>query len=887
MLYELALRAVKSWFKLIVAYTSVVLLTLFICSAVFGQSVAQQFAFDGMTKIKSVLSIPITSEPGKVTVEFPAVKVKDGKVPFIRFKAFIPAEKTVGWGPYLKIELNGKQIGVYLSDGSKRLLSRAGDIQPTQGKDTWVKDDNCLITFCGPVAGNTDNKHWYLLNVSDFVNMVRIGVDNRVESDGPNKLTFTNMFTTNDNQQSVKIDDAQIEDLSLVDISQKTIDEIQAASIKPIPPVSGKILNGKGYSLTVAKSGVMDLRIGKDRYVLSSAYSYPGVNIGYHMFTWENVSDKDWKTSLASDKKMAEIIVRGNSSKYSVTRRISLQNNKILVLDTIQNNTDLPLGLIVRYDLSTPKQLTSGQAYLSGLNNAPSMKWCSSNPTVYINQPNSSIGLVCEDTLMRLQLAMIKRDNTIQFGTEHFGLQPKKSHTIEMMIYPSKEKDYFSFINKVRNDWNVNFTVQGPFVFTDNYVTPGRTAKLFAIHPFYNFADGGHLTKEEYTQQAKATVQKLIATQPDAIPLGMIESNLVTMDRNKLPGTNITLERIYGYELNKAQTQTMEQNPLYGPWADSWPRTADGRAIIDTNYAYKPYLINMMTYPVIGNYQFNYMISQIDFMMDEIGFRGIYMDTFDIGYNLKAAGRPDYSKWDGHTVDLDGRGEIVAKYTDATLVGTPARAALIKHVLSKGGVVVTNGHSCAHETTGLPVCSFTETEWGVYGQDPRLLIETTKKPQDVGDMAAGHLSSPIGLGIRPTDIFKGNKYAEDHFAEILHKWVITCLKNGILYYYYESNIPTEGPGAGEYGVINYMYPFTPVELHEGWLVGQERTITAISGNYKWNHLEKPVCLVFDLKGKRVATPNVRMIQKGKAWQVNLKISDWNETAVIMSKSELK
>lgn len=861
-------------------------------SKALAQSLAQKLPLADVSQIKTAASIPVTTESGKATVEFPAASVHDGKVLCLRFKAKLLTPTPAGWGPYTKIELNGKPVGAYMSDGSDRLLNRIGGMQTTDGKRNWWDNDEFLVTLFGPASGEMDSRllaqkdegYWYVLNISDVANYTKIGVDNRVESDGPNKLVLTNTYAIHKDGETSSCTEARFEDLSIGYLPQDELDKIQAAGIKPIPSIKGKILNGNGYTLAVAQSGAMELRMGNDRYIISSAYSYPGGSIGYHQFTWETASDTNWKTSSRSGKVKSEIIVKGESAQYIVTRTIVLADGKIHVSDKIANKTDAPLGMIVRYNISTPTPLKGGQSYLCGVKDSRSMEWCSANPTVFVNQHSSSAGFVCEDTLLRLQLVMTRRDNLVQFGTEHFGLAPKKSYTTEWTIYPSPNRDYFAFVNKVRKDWKVNFTVPGPFVFTDNHVAPGRTTKLYAIHPFFLYADGGHMDKDEFTKQVKPEVQSLLAAQPDAIPLGMIETNLVTLDRNKLQGAQITTERKYGLELDMPQTRIIEQNPLYAPWADSWPRTADGRAVVDTYYAYKPNLMNMMAYPVIGNHQYDFMKWQSDYLMDTVGCKGIYIDQFDIGYSIKGVGRPDYSKWDGHTVDLDARGQIIAKYTDATLVGSTARAALIKHIIGKGGIIVTNGHSCARETTGLPVCSFTETEWSC--TDPKQLVETTE-PADVGDCTAGHLSSPIGLGIRPTGIFAGNPYATEHFSEIIHKWVITCLKNGILYYYYMSNIPATGPGAGEYGVINYMFPFTPVELHSGWLVGKERTITAISGKYDWTHSEKPVCLVFDLKGRKLADPNVKMAKHGNAWQVDLKLSDWNETAVIMSASDLK
>ena len=81
-----------------------------------------------------------------------------------------------------------------------------------------------------------------------------------------------------------------------------------------------------------------------------------------------------------------------------------------------------------------------------------------------------------------------------------------------------------------------------------------------------------------------------------------------------------------------------------------------------------------------------------------------------------------------------------------------------------------------------------------------------------------------------------------------------------------------------------MFPFTPVELHAGWVIGKERTITAKSGTYFWNHKEKPVVLLFDLKGK-AKNPDAQITPKGKGWQVKVNMVDWQETAVIKSSIE--
>jgi hypothetical protein len=44
-----------------------------------------------------------------------------------------------------------------------------------------------------------------------------------------------------------------------------------------------------------------------------------------------------------------------------------------------------------------------------------------------------------------------------------------------------------------------------------------------------------------------------------------------------------------------------------------------------------------------------------------------------------------------------------------------------------------------------------------------------------------------------------------------------------------------------------MFPFTPIELHSGWLVGRERILTCVSGEFGWRG-EKPDVEVFVYDG---------------------------------------
>ena len=852
----------------------------------FGAGIAETLPINAVFQAKERIIIPVGPKTGDAALEFPAFRGQEGQVLCIRFRACLFMSRPGGWNPYLRLTLNDKVLGPVTSGGSDRLLNRGQVFRNTyNGVVGWWGGvgSQSLMTFFGPGSGEMDSRvisareegYWYVLDISDAANYIVIGADDRIESSTPNKLVFTNTYCALDTGEPAVCHEMRIEDITIGYVPRTEVEKLQPLSAKPVPALKGEVLGAPGSTLTVARSGAMQLKIGRETYSFSSAYSYPGTTIGYHLFSWDAQPDADWKTRFSRDKQKPLVSVGGDSKRYSVARTVKYSAGRFLISDTVENKTAEPLGMSIRYEVIAPKRFGPGDVYFAGNADVQTLDACAVNPTVFVRQSGSSAGVVVEDNVLRLQMAALNNGNAIQFGTEHFGLAPRQKYTVEWTIYPSRDRDYFAFINRVRRDWKVNITIPGPFAFSEGDVIPSRKIELYAVPPWFEYATGSGMSKEEFKKILQPKLAKLYAAQPDAVTLGMIETNLIAVERKTIPGSEILPPSdraggrgTYGLECTAEQTKLFEKSP----WFDCMLKTADGRVLIDTYYPDKDF-VDLMVYPAPGNYQLRFLLDEIDYLMDEVGFKGIYIDQFTLAVRgLGQKDRCDFSKWDGHTVDLNERGEIARKYTDASLVGAPARRTIIKHILDKGGVVVTNGHSVVRETTGLPCLNFQETEWVSYNPVEHLQDE----PPILGDMAAGHLDTPIGLGIRPARFGDEGK---EHLAEIIHKWVITCLKNGQLYYYYESRIPAEGPGSGEYGAINHMFPFTPVELHSGWLVGKERIITAKSGTFVWNHPGKPTCLLFDLKG-RPNTPEVRMVQRGKAWDVTVKLADWCEIAVI-------
>ncbi|MGI6461872.1 MAG: hypothetical protein ACOX5J_17610 [Candidatus Hydrogenedentales bacterium] len=133
--------------------------------------------------------------------------------------------------------------------------------------------------------------------------------------------------------------------------------------------------------------------------------------------------------------------------------------------------------------------------------------------------------------------------------------------------------------------------------------------------------------------------------------------------------------------------------------------------------------------------------------------------------------------------------------------------------------------------------------------------------------------------------------------------VAAHLRFGQLYYYYFDGVPRpqlpdarrrrrdEEPGpdeaqlvdgrlAGEFGPVTAMFPFTPRELHEGWVLGEERLITAVSGEFPWPFDRTPKVRLFNRFGLEIPKPQAHVKFRAGTYAVQITLDDWHEIAVV-------
>lgn len=842
------------------------------------------------------VSLEIRSEatPQSATLRFPATVRKDGQKVCLSFRAYLKTDKPSGWNNYLGLRLNGQLLKKHCQDGELRLLRRGLTMQTNFSGPVGIRDwwrDNLLMVFFGPGQGELDARviaprqegYDYLLDVSDLVNYVEPGADDRIESAKENVLVLTNTFVSSllpsVNGKSVAVN-MFIENLKIVYLPVGEVEKLRppaTALVTYTPSPAAAELSAPGVKATVTQGGGIVINVNGDTYGFASAFSYPSrPAMGFNTLTPDKASGVAGWTPRITMADGGKIQIEANSTAYSLKRTLSMNNGVLNVADTLTNKSAADIGIGVNYTLVAGKRLGVGQYFLGGNTEVERESGIADNPTVFVRQDRSSIGIAAADDVFRAHLEASRNANTVSMAEPHLGLRPGESYTLEYQIYPSSDPDYMSFVNRIRRDWKLNNTVAGPFCFGFGTKPEGLKIGISVPGPWFEYFEGKRYNRDQYREIVTKKIADIKKQDPNIKVLAKTECNLVTLDKTqlkdggKLPFCGKMCEGEYGYKLNAEQSDIVSRTP----YKDSLLRLADGRVLADTYYPADP-LIQLLVQVEENNYRYREMLEQIDYLIDVVGFDGIYIDQFAAGCGgpLSRVDRCSYDRWDGRTVDLTPTGEIARKYYDYAVTGNAARAQITRHILDKNKIIVANTQPTSRLTAQLPAFRFHEME----NDNIFPFIATETKPPIMRYQAKCQLSpSPVILGLRPD---RYSKNPED-WARILHRGVITALRHGLLYYYYGIGIK---PGTGGYGPVNHMFPFTPVELGEGFVIGRERIITAVSR--KFVTAEKPsLCLRFDECGRETVIP-VESVKVPDGWETTIKLKDWNETAVLILKEK--
>lgn len=556
----------------------------------------------------------------------------------------------------------------------------------------------------------------------------------------------------------------------------------------------GELLPGGGFALSV----------GKRRWEISSEFSYPNAGLNRLVPAGEpDASGQPQWQPRVQPGATASVIAEG--PHYRLSRQIRFTSRRVEIADTLTNkDSGRPLGMLVRHQVSLAGAADASVRLAGNPDPAVSEYYSPPNPSVHISVSDQSLGLICEDDVFRSQARLFFAADPSAAGlrTEMLRLGPGETYTLRWAVYPVAGPDYFDFINLVRQDWGSNFTVLGAWTFFH--------PDTILAAPVETLREHFHRLRIRYAIYCGGWVDPKHDRKRIGFGTGVLDDywadfrGRLRQAAAKIREASPETEVLVYYD---SQRDTSEGG--HERFRDSWLTGPDGKQV-STEWGGR----YSLTYSVVATLQNTYgkaMLAAADRYMDELQIDGIYWDEME---NV-AYGTPliTYNTADGHSCLLDPKTYTIQREVGlTTLLGESHRLAVIQRVRDKGGFVMGNGPATTLDMLRTGVQRMVEIQHNDYW------------------CYEGNLGTPLGYMSSRWD-----------FGNVVRALRMACLPVGTTYLY-------------KHEISPYLFPFTPIELHYGYLLGKERIVAAHAGRFGWPGER---CLVevhhFDREGKRTGT----------------------------------
>ena len=565
--------------------------------------------------------------------------------------------------------------------------------------------------------------------------------------------------------------------------------QVSAPETKVVGPLP-KPLEPTGYHLELCDGGGFKILIKGEVYPVESIFSYPhgGENTLLASQDRGPGCEPSWKvTTRKVGAKEYRVLARGRY--YAIERRISLQQGRVSISDTITNLADEDAGIIINNRLNIRGNgLTT--CYLGGVKCWGSQE-ALHNPTVFVAKKKLGLGFVAIDDVYVVHGKLYGEEACAGISDDMFGLGPNASYTMTWSVYLVGSDDYFDFINALRRDLGLNGkTLDGGYMFMPRHKQPPKetvdliAAKYLSLPCLSHCADDPGVSIEgiefiDFPKEREAVKKTLDET------------------KKRFPHVKVMFHIAHSlYATNKPER-----------YADSRVMDKDGKQVVcSTTYPHMAVYFSKerldqgwdwyIFYPTLDNSFGKAMLRAADVMMDEIGVTGVWAD----GLMLLHCGNFTYERWDGHTVEIDPKTKTVKrKFGSLHLLCQDAIMAYCERIASKGGDVICD--------SGPGTLTF--------ARKARVAAYPFESNRDKWCRKTHLAPFPTALG-----------YIRSKPEPQVYRDIEAKLNWGVLYYYY-------GGKLGRSSILSRMYPITIEEIHSGFVKGRERLVTARSGAYGW------------------------------------------------------
>ncbi len=586
-----------------------------------------------------------------------------------------------------------------------------------------------------------------------------------------------------------------------IDLQEGESPMSRAEDVMSQPSNRGEPLAGPTeYEHGAFNTGGFELVAGGTRYPFETLVSYPNAGFNRLEASPEPTVEGQprWHASLRVGR---DPLIVGRGPDYEVRRSLRFEEGKVQIADTYVNLRDRDLGLIVdnRVLLEGDRRI-----HIAGSPDPSRDRYYSpGNPSVYVAGEDHGIGMICEDDVYRNQawLHYDAEENAAGMRTEMLWLPEGGQYTLRWSVYPVASADYFDFINAVRADWGSNYRTPGPWGFfnpdtvLDTPVEDLR-AQLGERGIDYLIYCGGWVDRlRDNGEQQTIGFGTYVLDEDWADFRDRLRRAIA-----KLHDARPSVTCLVYYDTQRDSYPDANER-----YPDSRMTTASGSQR-STEWGGR-YSLTWSMLATLENSFGKAMLDAVDEYFEQMNVDGLYWDEMETtGYGSPLI---SHAFGDGHSCALDMETyEVDHQFAVQSIAGADHRVAVVEKVYSRGGMVMGNGPTSIRRLLDLEV--------------PRMVEQ---QHNDVW-WYEGLLDTPLG--------YLSGYQSFERFVRVVEQASLP--------------VATHWPGY-EHDVQPYLFPFTPIELHPGYLLGEERIVVTRSDSYGW-HGERVLAQVrhFDEEG---------------------------------------
>ena len=523
---------------------------------------------------------------------------------------------------------------------------------------------------------------------------------------------------------------------------------------------------------------------------------------------------------------------KGSSPFYAHTRKVIERGEWVEVHDTFKNLTNENVPIIQSHRCAIGADRVK-DVYLSCVRmpSGQGRKSTPENPTALMTTAKSGLGLLPLSDVFRVHGDQTAEKDGIAIGDRQFVLKAGGEYTSEFAIVPVAKPDLWTFINATRRMMNVNFEM--------------KVLSAFLSHrePTYDWSD--NMLKKFIDNKSANVISKGLycARWKGRVPQGLAWQELVKDPKNRAYYTDAR-DRIKRLYPDGSVKFSLYYHCFIDVMDESIEKYKDCRRL-DANGEHMAYSLDhyKLYVPTLENAYGQAIGKGIDVRLDDLGADAFYWDEYN-----QSRGAYTYAPnmWDGCSADIDPKTYKIRRLKGAVhLLSLPFLKHHIKRIVDRVPAFF-NGSPFTRTLGDLHFQCFTET--GSITNCHRMVLYT-----------------PVALGDHLTERSQQDAY----------NVMLKALDWGCLYAWYSRIVmPTHKT------LTEHMFPATPMELHEGFIICKERIVTNRSGRFGWGDDSDFSVYVYDRAGKITKGDEAKKVtQNGKTY-AEVRIPEGYSAAVV-------